>query len=342
MSDSSLTATAPRLQGAAAAASAAVAGPSAPRAGLRRAGDALAQASIGTVPILWNNVDIEELRLGTEAGEILDEIARTGFEGTQLGLGFPEGEALARELEARGLRLAEVYASLPATADGPSPDALAVGRERLALLHAAGGEVLCVALDLSPGRREMAGRAGADGVPRFSSAAWARLAAVVNELAREAAAFGCRVAFHPHAGTYVETPAEVALLVDATDAELVGICLDVGHYLVGGGDPVATLRVLGPRVTHVHLKDVDPIVLARLRAGELDGFIGAIRARLFTELGAGILDLPGVLEVLADRDYDGWLMIEQDSCWGPPSESGAIARRVLAEALRQLGRSRAA
>jgi inosose dehydratase len=311
------------------------------RSRLRRPGDALARASIGTVPILWNNVDIEELRLGTDAATILDEIARTGFEGTQLGLGFPEGSDLARELAARGLRLAEVYASLPATADGPTPDALAIGRERLGLLHAAGGDVLCVALDLSPGRREAAGRAGAAGTPRFSPAAWESLVTVIHDLAREAIALGHRVAFHPHAGTFIETPDEVAELVERTDPALLGICLDVGHYLVGGGDPVAALRALGPRVTHVHLKDVDPDVFARLRSGGLNGFTGAIRARLFTELGAGILDLPGVLEVLVGRDYAGWLMIEQDSCWGPPSESAAIGRRVLAEALHQLGRRRA-
>lgn len=311
------------------------------RPSLRRPGDALAGTSIGTVPILWNNVDIEELRLGTDAGTILDEIARTGFEGTQLGLGFPEGAELARALGARDLRLAEVYASLPATADGPTPDALAIGRERLRLLHAAGGEVLCLALDLSPGRQETAGRAGADGTPRLSPAAWERLVGVIHDIAREAIGLGHRVAFHPHAGTFIETPAEVAELVRRTDPALLGICLDVGHYLVGGGDPVAALRELGPRVTHVHLKDVDPGVLERLRSGGLAGFGDAIRARLFTELGAGILDLPGVLDVLAGRDYAGWLMIEQDSCWGPPSESAAIGRRVLAEALRQLGRRRA-
>jgi inosose dehydratase len=311
------------------------------RSRLRRPGDALARASIGTVPILWNNVDIEDLRRGTDAATILDEIARTGFEGTQLGLGFPEGNELARELAARGLRLAEVYASLPATAGGPTPGALAIGRERLRLLHAAGGEVLCVALDLSPGRREAAGRAGAEGTPRLSPAAWNELVRVLHELAREATALGHRVAFHPHAGTFIETPDEVAELVDRTDPTLVGICLDVGHYLVGGGDPVAALRALGPRVTHVHLKDVDPDVLARLRSGGLDGFTDAIRGRLFTELGAGILDLSGVLEVLVGRDYGGWLIIEQDSCWGPPSESAAIGRRVLAEALHQLGRRRA-
>lgn len=307
---------------------------------LRHPGDALAACPIGTVPILWNNVDLEELRLGTDGSTILDEIARVGYEGTQLGIGFPEGQALRDALHGRSLRLAEVYVSLPATADGPTEDAQTIGRERLRLLSGGAGDVLCVALDLSPGRIERAGRAGEASTPRLTDAGWARLAAVVNGLARDAVAAGHRVAFHPHAGTYVETPAEVEHLVAVLDPSLVGICLDVGHYLVGGGDPVAAIRALGPRVTHVHLKDVDAGVLGRLRAGALGGFPDAIRGRLFTELGAGLLDLDGVLTALVAIDYTGWLMVEQDSCWGPPSEAAAIGRRVLGHALRTMGTSR--
>ena len=72
--------------------------------------------------------------------------------------------------------------------------------------------------------------------------------------------------------------------------------------------------------------------------GTIGGFDAAIRARLFTELGAGVLDLDGVLAAVAARDYDGWLMVEQDSSWPPPSEAAAIGRRVLADALATVGR----
>ncbi|HEY7132528.1 MAG TPA: hypothetical protein VH440_09770, partial [Candidatus Limnocylindrales bacterium] len=105
----------------------------------------LANASIGTVPILWNNVDIPELRLGTSAATVLDDIARTGYDGTQLGLGFPEGDALRAALTARGLRLAEVYAWFGSTVDGPVEGSLELVRERIRLLRIGGGEVLCVA-----------------------------------------------------------------------------------------------------------------------------------------------------------------------------------------------------
>ncbi len=312
------------------------------RTSLRRAADALPGTSIGTVPILWNNVDLADLRLGTDAFSILDEVARTGFDGVQLGIGFPEGSELRDALEERQLRLAEVYVSLPATVDGPTAEAPAIARERLRLLHEGGGDVLVVALDLSDGRHERVARANRSGTPAMTDAGWDALIDLVHAVAVPAREAGHRVAFHPHGGTFVETEAEVERLAEGLDPDLVGICLDVGHLLVGGGDPVRALRDLGERVTHVHLKDVDPYVLDGLRSGAVGGFGDAIRARLFTELGAGLLDLDGVIDALATRDYDGWLMIEQDSCWGPPSESAAIGRRVLANALRRASTGRGA
>ncbi|HYH92379.1 MAG TPA: sugar phosphate isomerase/epimerase [Candidatus Saccharimonadales bacterium] len=311
------------------------------RATLRRPGDALPGASIGTVPILWNNVDVEALRLGTDADTILDAIARVGYEGTQLGLGFPEGAGLQEALGHRGLRLAEVYAAFPATPAGPTEDALAGALERLRLLVAGDGDVLCVALDGDPDRDAAAGRVATPGTPILTDAGWARLAEVLHELGRATQVAGRRMAFHPHAGTLVEAPAEVERLMAETDPALVPLCLDVGHYLVGGGDPIEALERYGERVTHVHLKDVDPDVEARLRAGEIQGFGAAVAERMFTELGAGRLDLDGVIGCLVRRDYAGWLMVEQDSTWGPPAESAAIGRRVLASALRRAGAQQA-
>jgi inosose dehydratase len=309
------------------------------RARLQRPGQALAASPVGAVPIVWNNVDVSDLRSGADATFVLDEIARLGYDGCQFGLGFSTGATLRSELVRRDLRLAEVYASLPCDVDGPSSDALAAGRDRLAILHDAGGEVLCAALDLSPGRNETAGRASEPGTPVLSDRGWQRLATVVGTLAAEAEAAGHRLAFHPHAGTFVETPAEIVRLVEETDPATVGLCLDVGHALVGGADPVALVRRFGGRITHVHLKDVDGSVLDALRSDPDLDFRGAIRARLFTELGAGVLDVPGVIAALDEIDYRGWLMVEQDSCWGPPSEAAAIGRRVVAMVLADVGRT---
>jgi inosose dehydratase len=86
----------------------------------------------------------------------------------------------------------------------------------------------------------------------------------------------------------------------------------------------------------VHIKDVDPDVLERLREGGIDGFGSAVRQRIFTEPGNGALDLDGVVEALDRIGFGGWMMVEQDSSWLPPSEASAIGNRVLRFALRRL------
>ena len=310
------------------------------RTTLRRPGDALSDASIGIAPMLWATTAAEADRAAPEPLGILDEIARVGYEGTQYRPGFPTGGALRDALARRGLRLAEVYVPLPATVDGPGAEALDVAASLLALLHEAGGEMLCLALHGSPDRDLHAGRATEAGTPVLTEAGWAGLAETVHAIADRANDLGHPVSFHPHAGTLVETVAEAERLLRTTDPARVGLCLDVGHWIVGGGDPVVAIREHGSRVTHVHLKDVDPEVLTRLRAGELDGLGDAVRERLFTELGNGSLDLDGVIGALEAAGYGGWLIVEQDTSWNPPSEAAAIGRRMLASALRPHGRAR--
>ena len=289
------------------------------------------KASIGCVPIVWNNVDVPDLAPLAPYGEILDTCARLGYEGTQFGRGFPEGDALRAELERRGLRLAEVYSALPGGADGVRPGSGSVARADLDRLVAAGGDVLDVALDGTEECEAVVGRLG-EAPPRWPERAFEELATILHELV-VAAPDGVRVAFHPHTATWIESPSEVAALASLLPATGAGLCLDVGHYLVGGGDPVAALRTYGSLVTHVHAKDVDPAVLARLRAGELAGFGEAVRERIFTELGNGALDLAGVVRELKVIGFDGWIMVEQDSSWLPPAEAAAIGRRVLGYAI---------
>ncbi|MGH2513731.1 MAG: sugar phosphate isomerase/epimerase family protein [Candidatus Limnocylindrales bacterium] len=291
---------------------------------------------LGINQILWTNDDLPELTPAVDWRVVLDEMQRLGYAGTQLGRDFARGPQLAAELAARALRIAEVYVGLPCGPDGPTPAALALGRVGLAELHAAGGDVLVAAPALAPERILYAGRAQGHAVPRLTEAGNTALARLLDRLATEAAAVGHPLVFHAHAGTYVETPDEIECLLAATDAAHVGICLDVGHHLVGGGDPVAAIRQYGSRIRHVHLKDVDPGVLQRMRAGACSGFLDALRERVFTEVGSGTLDVDGVLEALAAIDYHGWLVVEQDTTWRPPAESAAMSMAVVRFAQRRL------
>jgi inosose dehydratase len=117
---------------------------------------------------------------------------------------------------------------------------------------------------------------------------------------------GVPVVFHHHAATSIETPEELAALLERTD---VGICFDTGHALVGGGDPLEVARMCAGRIEHLHLKDVDAAVLERVRSGELD-LDRAWAGGLFCPFGEGAVDFGAVLRELAD--YDGWVVLEQD------------------------------
>lgn len=299
---------------------------------------ALAEVPIGCVPIVWNNADLTDLAPPVTYETVLDEIARLNFAGCQFGRGFPAGEDLRAELRRRDLRLAERYWTLAAGPEGLAGDALAAARDGLAEVTSMGGEVLVVALDGGDGRDEWAGRADDGGAPRWPDQAFAELGALLGTLADEAAPHGVMVAFHPHAATWVETTSEVEALVACMRDTRARLCLDVGHYTVGGGDPADAVMRYGDLIGHVHMKDVDPTVLEDLRTGAVDGFEAAIRARIFTELGNGLLDVAGVLAALERIGYSGWLMVEQDSSWLRPSEAAAVGGRVLRYALRELDR----
>ncbi len=231
------------------------------------------------------------------------------------------------------MTLAEVYAALPCSPDGPAGDALDVGRRRLQLLVEAGGDVLVAGLDGTPDRDRHAGRAHRDEVPRLSPPAWESLGRLLDGLAQEATDRGVALAFHPHAGTYVETPDEVTRLLEVT-ASGVGICLDTGHDIVGGGNPLETMAGVGDRLTHLHVKDVDPQVLEQTRHD--GGMTRAIERRVFTTLGSGSLDLAGLVREISGRGYSGWIMVEQDTTWEPPAQAAAMSRHLLVWALRHV------
>jgi inosose dehydratase len=151
----------------------------------------------------------------------------------------------------------------------------------------------------------------------------ARLAANLAAIAELVAGHGLTFALHPHAGTLVQSAADVERVLTITD---VGWCLDTGHLLIGGGDPAAFVRENPDRVVHVHLKDVDAAVAARYRAGELT-LMGATQAGLFRPLGQGDASIAEVLDELDAHGYERWLVLEQDAAITgeePPVGSGPV------------------
>lgn len=265
---------------------------------------------IGIVPIVFRGSE-------HSAQSIVAAVAGLGFQGIQ-SIDAADPVTLAATLDTHDMGVAEVYAALPASTAGPTEEAREVGRERLRLLDDLDGDVLVAALDGTRDRDVRAGRASDGATPRLTEEGVARLAELLEELAAEAGRRGRRLAFHPHVGTYVETSDEVDRLMAAADPDAVGLCLDVGHDLLGGGDPVLAIHRHGARLIHVHLKDVAPAVLDATRSGRTKSFTDAVDQVVFCPLGDGVLPLDGVLAALDAVGYSGWLMIEQDSSAGDP------------------------
>ncbi|HZO34414.1 MAG TPA: TIM barrel protein, partial [Gaiellaceae bacterium] len=119
---------------------------------------------------------------------------------------------------------------------------------------------------------------------------------------------GLDAALHPHAATHVESEAETEQMLERTD---IGLCIDTGHTVVGGGDPVALAKRYAARLRHVHLKDVDGALLDRLASGEVD-MDEVWPLGIFCEFGAGVVPIGDFLALDEVRSLDGYGVIEQD------------------------------
>ena len=149
---------------------------------------------------------------------------------------------------------------------------------------------------------------------------------------------GYEPAFHYHGGTYVETPREVDRFAERLDGSLLGLCYDSGHTAFGGGDPVRFLDTYGELVTHVHLKDVDGVVMEQIRTGGL-GLREAWKRGVFCRFGEGSVDLAAVVERLRGVGYDSWVVVEQDRFIQPGQTVGDMGddQAHNREVLRELG-----
>jgi inosose dehydratase len=250
--------------------------------------------------------------------QVLDEIAETGFHGTELGsAGYLPTDPLAlrNELHSRALQLVGAFFPIPLHAEDAGRSALEEGVRLARFLKASGCDTLVAAEAGDERRRDAAGRVSA--VDALPASAWAHAGRTLGELATRCAGEGVRVVFHPHAGTYVETEAELdAVMAEAPD-DLVGLCLDTGHVAYGGGDPVETARQYAGRVWHVHVKDVSALHLQRVRDENVP-YAQAVGEGVFVPLGQGSVDFPGLVDALSQQRYPGWWVLEQDVRLGPP------------------------
>lgn len=165
----------------------------------------------------------------------------------------------------------------------------------------------------------------------LTDAQWRTLSDALNELGRRCKQRGMTLAFHNHAGSYIETPVGVNKLMGYTDPDLVGLCLDTGHFTYGGGDAAGAVQAYLPRLRYLHLKDLDAAVLESLIRDEADIYEG-LKRRVFTELGKGCVDVEAIARILVDANWSGWVVSEQDTSHQDPLESAKQSRQALVSA----------
>ncbi len=284
---------------------------------------------VATAPMNWNSDDLPDLRPPIAIDRVLTEMVQAGYEGTEYGTGLPtDPNELTALLRRYGLALASNFCWISLEERGKHEGEIARALEVARTLAAMRVQELILGLRGSPERIALAGRVPTDGSASLTDAQWLVLADGVHALANACQPLGVRLAVHPHAGSYVETREELDILLRYTDPAALGLCVDAGHLVYGGGDPVEVVTTFGSRIRYVHIKDVDPEVLAECQAQGI-GFLGALRRYIFCGLGKGSVDLHAFVEGLRRAAFAGWMVVEEDTSPDPPLVAAERNRRYL-------------
>jgi inosose dehydratase len=277
-----------------------------------------------------------------DASMVLDEVAGAGYSGIDLGpVGYlGDRDTLAGALDSRGLTLCGGFFELPFSDPAAMPAAIRGLDELLDVFDAApprDGDLKPKPTLADAGsdlRRSRPCQAARDRSLGFDAEGWKRFAHGVEMAVARCQERGYEATLHHEPGTHIEAPWEISAALELTS---IGLCLDTGHLLLGGGDPLHALHEWGNRINHVHLKDA--------RRSVVDGIVREVapvaeiwRRRAFCRLGEGDLKVDAVLEELR-RSYTGWLVVEQDVLPDPDRKSGrpALDQRANREFLRERG-----
>lgn len=269
---------------------------------------------IAGAPISWGVSEVDGWGFQLPVERVLEEMSRLGLTATEFG---PEGW-LPREPATRARTLGEhgltaVGGFLPVVlhdaGHDPAPELDAFADACVA----AGAMVVVLAA--------ATGVTGYDARPELTDEQWRTLCVNLDVLDDRVRARGLSLALHPHVGTVVERAEDVGTVMARSQ---VALCLDTGHLMAAGVDPLPLAKVHAERVRHVHLKDVDARLATEVHEGSVS-FSEAVRGGLFRPLGRGDVDVVGLVTTLEERGYDGWYVLEQDVMLdGDPTGDGPL------------------
>jgi inosose dehydratase len=264
-------------------------------------------------PISWGVCEVAGWGWQLDAGMVLSQMREVGLVATEFG---PDGflpddpQDKAKALADKGLFA--VGGFVPVVLHDPSFDPVSTIGQALAGFRAAGAGTLVLAA--------ATGANGYDGRPDLDDDGWQVLLRNLDRLGQLAGGMGITATVHPHVGTMVETSNDVERVLAGSG---IGLCLDTGHLLIGGADPVRLAAEHAGRIRHTHLKDVDAAWARRVRSGEVS-YTEAVRRGMYRPLGQGDLDIASIVAALEGAGYDGWYVLEQDTILAGPPRAASV------------------
>lgn len=269
---------------------------------------------VAAAPISWGVSEVPGWGHQLEPERVLREMSAAGIAATEFGpVGFLPEQSEAKAMALRDHGLQAVGGFLPVLLHDAGHDPLPDVDAFIDGCRAAGAGVVVLAA--------FTGTAGYDERPELGEAGWTTLLDNLDRIDRHARSRGVLASLHPHVGTMIEHKDEVEQMLAGSG---IGLCVDTGHLLVGGTDPVALTEQHVGRVVHVHLKDVDQSVADRVQSGEMT-FGDAIWEGLFQPLGSGDVNIAALVQALEGAGYAGWYVLEQDiKLDGAPEGEGPL------------------
>lgn len=283
---------------------------------------------LAIAPIGWTNDDLPELGGQIPFEQCVSEMALAGFEGSEVGNKYPKDPAvLNKALGMRGLTICNAWFSSFLTTK-PYEEVEKEFIKHRDFLFAVGARVIGAAEQ----GHSIQGQdlPVFDKKPSFTDEEWKRLCTGLNRLGERAKEKGMTLTYHHHMGTGVQTALEIDRLMEGTTTGLLDLLYDTGHLVFSGEDHLAVLGKWGKRIRHVHLKDVRPEVVAKVKKDKLS-FLTAVKSGAFTVPGDGSVDFVPVFKGLEKLGYEGWWVVEaeQDPAKANPLEYAMKARKYI-------------
>ena len=290
---------------------------------------------LGIAPIAWSNDDMPELGGDTSLEQCLSEASQAGFIGIESGGKFPKkSEELIPKLKEFNLNLCSGWYGANLRKNSVEEEKKII-KDQLKLFKDCNSPCMVFAevsgsIQGDPDRK-LSSR------PKMDTEESKKYYEKISEMGKYLEGEGMPLAYHHHMGTVIETQEDTKRLLENTH-ESVKLTLDTGHMLFAEGNSLDILKNFSDRVMHIHCKDIRKNVLEKSLNEDLS-FRAAFLEGAFTVPGDGCIDYKPLFDVLKEKNYSGWLVVEaeQDPAKANPFEYAKIGYNYLRKTAKECG-----